>query len=324
MIFNPTFTADASILRFPNLTSITGDPGSNQGTLFLQAFNGGTLDISALPQFTSSNRVIIRADGAGSLVDLSALTSFVGHAFFGSQMRPTANGEVRVNATGTTLSNVLLTGVGTVTGTINTSTVTGANSDVGQLNITGNFAQTATASTFADIGGTVAGTNYDRFAIGGTAALNGALSLDLFAAYSPAYLFGHTILTAASRTGHFSSISGMLLSPLKGLAVTYTASGVVVTATIPGDANVDGTVNSLDFSALAANFNKTNVGWVEGDFGGDGKANAIDFNSLASNYGKITASLGLAANSEVPSAPDAASLFSSSRIDLTNSDDVLS
>jgi hypothetical protein len=191
------------------------------------------------------------------------------------------------------------------------------------LNITGNFTQTAAATTFADIGGPVAGTNYDRFAIAGNAALNGSLTLNLFGLYNPAYLVAHTILTAASRSGRFSNVSGVPISSLKALAVTYTPTGAVVTATIPGDTNVDGTVNSLDFGALAANFNKTTNTWVEGDFGGDGKTNALDFNLLASNYGKNTASLGPAVAGALPSAPGAASLFSSSRIDSTKADDDL-
>jgi autotransporter-associated beta strand protein len=53
-----------------------------------------------------------------------------------------------------------------------------------------------------------------------------------------------------------------------------------------GDANLDGQVNSADFSVLAANFNaSSDVLWQQGDFNYDGRINALDFNALASNFG---------------------------------------
>jgi hypothetical protein len=52
------------------------------------------------------------------------------------------------------------------------------------------------------------------------------------------------------------------------------------------DANLDGTVDSGDFDALAANYGKTGQVWVDGDFNYDGTVNALDFNALATNYGQ--------------------------------------
>jgi hypothetical protein len=52
-----------------------------------------------------------------------------------------------------------------------------------------------------------------------------------------------------------------------------------------GDANLDGTTNSTDFSVLAANFNASGKNWVDGDFNYDGKVNALDFKYLATTYG---------------------------------------
>lgn len=62
--------------------------------------------------------------------------------------------------------------------------------------------------------------------------------------------------------------------------------------TYNGDANLDGIVNSVDFSALASNFN-TSSGWGQGDFNYDGAVNALDFNALASNYGSVLAAPAL-------------------------------
>jgi hypothetical protein len=57
-----------------------------------------------------------------------------------------------------------------------------------------------------------------------------------------------------------------------------------------GDANLDGIVNTLDFTALAANYNSTTVLWTAGDFNYDGVVNALDFNALATNFGQFLSS----------------------------------
>jgi hypothetical protein len=63
---------------------------------------------------------------------------------------------------------------------------------------------------------------------------------------------------------------------------------VLVRYTYAGDANLDGVVNSGDFSALATSFNSTSGIWGIGDFNYDGVVNALDFNLLAVNYGLPT------------------------------------
>jgi len=74
---------------------------------------------------------------------------------------------------------------------------------------------------------------------------------------------------------------------------TYSASAGVVSVTnaLPGDANLDGSVNVSDFNILASHFNQpqsANGGlpytWSEGDFNGDGNVNVSDFNLLASEF----------------------------------------
>jgi hypothetical protein len=64
------------------------------------------------------------------------------------------------------------------------------------------------------------------------------------------------------------------------------SKSIVVKYAYYGDANLDGTVDSSDFSALAAKFNDAAGVWAVGDFNYDGKINALDFNALASNYGQ--------------------------------------
>ena len=61
------------------------------------------------------------------------------------------------------------------------------------------------------------------------------------------------------------------------------------TSLLPGDANSDGVVDSLDASILASNWQGTNKGWGQGDFNGDGKVDDVDATILASNWQSASA-----------------------------------
>jgi autotransporter-associated beta strand protein len=58
-----------------------------------------------------------------------------------------------------------------------------------------------------------------------------------------------------------------------------------------GDANTDGTVNALDFNALATNYGTTgNAVWAQGDFNYDGNVDTSDFVTLSTEFGQTLAS----------------------------------
>jgi hypothetical protein len=61
-------------------------------------------------------------------------------------------------------------------------------------------------------------------------------------------------------------------------------SAVLVHTVRIGNANLDTTVNVIDFNLLALNYNQANKGWSGGDFNYDGTTNIQDFNLLATNY----------------------------------------
>jgi hypothetical protein len=52
-----------------------------------------------------------------------------------------------------------------------------------------------------------------------------------------------------------------------------------------GDANLDNTVDLIDFNALAANFGQSGKFWQDGDFNYNGTVDLIDFNALAAQFG---------------------------------------
>ena len=79
----------------------------------------------------------------------------------------------------------------------------------------------------------------------------------------------------------------------KGQAIDGTS--VLLTHTLSGDADLNGTVNLSDFNRLAANFGQSSRRWSRGDFDYNGNVNLSDFNRLAANFGRsgITADLRL-------------------------------
>jgi hypothetical protein len=91
----------------------------------------------------------------------------------------------------------------------------------------------------------------------------------------------------------YAEASDLGIGTFTGQPVDTTA--VLIRYTYAGDANLDGSVDTSDFTALATNFNGTNKAWFNGDFNYDGKVNALDFNAIAINFGQPalgTASLG--------------------------------
>ena len=64
-----------------------------------------------------------------------------------------------------------------------------------------------------------------------------------------------------------------------------TAKQVTVMYTFYGDANIDGTVDTVDFGFLAGSFGGSQKLWADGDFNYDGTVDTVDFGFLASNFG---------------------------------------
>jgi Glycosyl hydrolase family 99/PEP-CTERM motif len=64
------------------------------------------------------------------------------------------------------------------------------------------------------------------------------------------------------------------------------ANEIEIKYTLYGDTNLDGSVNSVDFGNLAANFGRSAKVWDQGDFDYNGTVNSVDFGLLAGNFGK--------------------------------------
>ena len=58
-----------------------------------------------------------------------------------------------------------------------------------------------------------------------------------------------------------------------------------VAKTSPGDSDLDGDVDFVDFLGLANNFGVSPTSWSQGDYDGNNETNFLDFLALASNFG---------------------------------------
>jgi hypothetical protein len=73
--------------------------------------------------------------------------------------------------------------------------------------------------------------------------------------------------------------------PATFLGQTVDATSVLIRFTSYGDANLDGSVDTIDFNLLAAHFSHAGE-WRDGDFNYDTSVDSIDFNLLAANFGQ--------------------------------------
>jgi hypothetical protein len=92
-----------------------------------------------------------------------------------------------------------------------------------------------------------------------------------------------------------------------GIVQGLAANSVLVKYTIPGDLNLDGTVNFADLLGLAQHYGHTNASWGQGDLNYDGAVNFADLLSLAQNYGQTLGSASVTPTITLP--PDLQAAF---------------
>jgi len=119
---------------------------------------------------------------------------------------------------------------------------------------------------------------------------------------------GNGLISSTAAADHSKSLgyaenSALGLNNFMGQFVD--ATSILVRFTYLGDANLDATVDTVDFNLLATNFGLTGKRWDQGDFSYDGAVNTIDFNLLAANFGSMLSAQTLGA-----SVPEPAGAFS--------------
>lgn len=138
----------------------------------------------------------------------------------------------------------------------------------------------------AELAGPTRGTQYDAVDVTGTASLAGTLDLARLGGYDPAYLTTFNLVTAGQLIGRFDTVIGRGVTTQKFLVPLYSSTQLLVKVAMPGDANIDGSINFDDLLLLAQNYNGANKEWTQGDFDFTGTVGFDDLLALAQNYNK--------------------------------------
>ena len=130
----------------------------------------------------------------------------------------TAGGTVTVGVGGT------LSGAGTIQGNVNNVAGTvSPGASPGMLTITGNYTQGASGVLDMQIGGLVAGTDYDQLRVGGTTSLAGTLNTALINGFVPPTGSTFTLVQSTGAvSGTFTTTNqpvGTLLAMVNAVAV---------------------------------------------------------------------------------------------------------
>ena len=135
------------------------------------------------------------------------------------------SGTPAINNSGTFTKSVA-TGTTSIAGGINFTNTNTIGVQGGIINLGGNYAPPGSAALNVTLGGLTVGTQFGRLAVSGTATLTGALNVALASGYMPNAGDSFRIVTAGTRTGTFTSTSGLDLGSGRYLTVSYDSTGV--------------------------------------------------------------------------------------------------
>lgn len=146
------------------------------------------------------------------------------------------DGEVNMNGGSLIADSVLvnqsggeLNGKGTVTAKVSNSGTVAPGLSAGKLTVTGTYRQTSTGALTIELGSHTM-SEWDTLAISGAAVLGGVLDLERLPTFFASSGDPFTIVTFASRSGTFSSVT-LDDGPLLGFTVDYNATNVTLKAT---------------------------------------------------------------------------------------------
>ncbi len=192
------------------------------------------------------------------------------------------------SAPGLSFSNAsYLSGVGTINGNVTNDGVFIVGNPSGTISINGDLTLQADSQFATEIDGTPSALQSPELFVSGAAHLNGTF---YFILLNDAVLLPNQSLELmrwSTHDGTFGTFN--YASPYAGLSyqLTYATDRLLVNGVaLPGDVNLDGVVNALDFNAIATDFGMSgDANWLQGDLSGDGVVNSQDFMLLATHFG---------------------------------------
>ena len=233
----------------------------NGGTNATFNFNGGTLrpttaDPDYLEGMTAAN-----VRNGGARIDTNGIDTGINQLLRHS----TISGDAAVDGGLTKL------GTGTLT-------LTGANSYTGATTVSAGTLSLVPAA-YADVLANAGGAN----------VAGGRLVLNYTGATSPAAQVKSILSAGYPNNFATGQIRSTTLTAGQTLGYGDDGSAVSIVATLPGDANLNGTVDFNDFLVLQNNFGSTATRFDQGNFNYDGSTDFNDFLVLQNHFGQSVA-----------------------------------
>ncbi|MHB1561134.1 MAG: beta strand repeat-containing protein [Isosphaeraceae bacterium] len=227
-----TIEADSGTLSLAPTSFAQISAGSLTGGTW-NALNGATLEFPAGTNITSNAATIAIGGSEATIAALASLASNTGSLSLTGGAGLTTSGDLGN-------SGSLTVGAGST------------------LSIGGRFSQTSAGLLALQIGGTPASGQYGQVVATGTAALGGSLDVSLVNSFKPAAGQIDRVISSASVTGHFASVTGLP----SGMTVAQSATALDLE--MPGT-GADLSVTSVTSPSSAAAGQRITVGWTVND-----------------------------------------------------------
>jgi hypothetical protein len=225
---SPTYTLGSgvnlsgSIYTIGYYQSITGGAFTlnNQGTInlntnaFTSYVGAGNLTLNNTGTFEAANSNVVNFVGgfanAGTLNVGSGSTINFNSGFTQTAGATVADGTLNLNngANTLTVQGGMLSGGGTVKGSVISAGTVSPGSNLGTLNITGAYTQQSGGALTIDLGGYGKGSSYSLLNVTGAAGLSGTLNIALVNNFEPLVGDMFEIVDYGSHTGTFSNVTG--------------------------------------------------------------------------------------------------------------------
>jgi hypothetical protein len=222
----------------------TSSTFTNTGTL--EKFSGGGTS-TFYPPVTSS----------GSIIALNGLMAFNAAVIQTAGSTTLAGGNL--SAPSLTLNGGSMSGTGTFTGDLfnNAAVSVATPAASGILNIAGNYTEGGGSTLGLKLGGTTAGSQYDRLAVTGALNLNnnGTLNVTLFNGFTPASGNTFDVITFGTRSGDFNAKNLPPLMMGGTFAANYTPTSLQLVANfIQADLATSQSAPATAFTSLPWNY----------------------------------------------------------------------
>ena len=296
-VFTQGFAAIGSFPEpvFPPLTGGVGDvtisgPSSLwlvDGDLFVGLQWFGTLDIldgatvtsqAGIVGLTPLTGIVANVEGPGSV--WSTIEDIT--VFSGAMLR-IADGAVVVASVVALGSTAELEADGTIVGDLDSNGTLRIGDAVGTLNVDGDF--TTTGQLLLDLGGSAPG-SFDTVAVTGDALVANSLTVSLVDGYVPQFGDAFQVLTAASISGAFFSVTLPALDAGLIWHFNQDADSIDLLVTTIGDLDGDGIVGILDFLLMLGQWGPCPAppASCPADLDGDGMVGITDFLILLAQW----------------------------------------